>query len=217
MNQQDKRYRIGRPSPAMVVAMTALVIALTGSAYAAFRVPPNSVGSRQLKAKSVTGGKIANATISGGKIETETITGANIKMSALGVVPSAANAANAANAATLGAEHHSASCPEHTTLIRGICFDSHSNPVANSLEEADEACAAKGGWLPTPMELYAVKGILNLGTGSEPSQQQYTGALFGEVSAGSANQTVVIEGAGNLKIQETDQPSAYYCVYPLVR
>ena len=75
------------PSPAMVVAITALVVALAGSAYAAFRVPPNSVGSRQLKAKSVTGGKIANATISGGKIAEETITGQNIKLSALGTVP----------------------------------------------------------------------------------------------------------------------------------
>ena len=76
----------------MAVAITALIVAMGGSAYAAFRVPPNSVGSRQLKAKAVTGGKIANATISGGKIAEETITGANIKMSALGTVPEAANA-----------------------------------------------------------------------------------------------------------------------------
>ena len=53
---------------ANVVATIALFGVLGGGAYAAFRVPPNSVGSRQLKAKAVTGGKIANATISGGKI-----------------------------------------------------------------------------------------------------------------------------------------------------
>ena len=72
---------------ANVVATIALFGVLGGGAYAAFRVPPNSVGSRQLKAKAVTGGKIANGTISGGKLEPETITGANIKMSALGTVP----------------------------------------------------------------------------------------------------------------------------------
>src|ERR1700683_4014416 len=110
MSQQDPKHRIPRPSPAMVVAITALIVAMGGSAYAAFRVPPNSVGSRQLKAKAVTGGKIADATISGGKIEEETITGQNIKLSALGTVPLAANATNASNANALGG--HAASCPQ---------------------------------------------------------------------------------------------------------
>ncbi len=131
---------------ANVMACVAVFIALTGSAYAAFRVPPNSVGSRQLKAKAVTGGKIANEAVSGGKIEAESITGANIKMSALGTVPMAANAANAANANAVGG--HSASCPLNTTLIRGLCFDTHSNPVAHSVEEAAEACAPRAAGCP---------------------------------------------------------------------
>ncbi len=216
MRSKDKR-RIGMPSPAMIVAITALIVAMGGSAYAAFRVPPNSVGSRQLKAKSVTGGKIANATISGGKIAEETITGQNIKLSALGTVPSAANAANASNAATLGAERHAAACPANTTLIRGLCFDTRSNPVANSLDEAAEACAAKGGYLPTPMELYSTKGILDLGLGTEPSQQQYTDALYGTVGGGHLEETVVVDGVGPPKEYAADLPSAYTCVYPLVR
>ena len=29
--------------------------------------------------------------------------------------------------------------------------------------------------------------------------------------------TVVIDGVGSPKEQETDLPSAYYCVYPLIR
>ncbi len=179
---------------ANVMSCVAVFIALSGTAYAAFRVPPNSVGSRQLKAKAVTGGKIANATISGGKIAEETITGQNIKLSALGTVPQAANAANAANANAVAG--HAATCPADTTLIRGLCFDSQSNPVANSLEEAAEGCAAKGGYLPTPMQLYSTKGILDLGTGSEPSQQQYTDALYGTVGGGHLEETVVVDGVG---------------------
>ena len=98
MDQGQRKRRIAMPSPAMAVAITALVVAMGGSAYAALQVPPNSVGARQLKAKAVTGGKIANGAVSGGKIAEETITGANIKLSALGTVPQAANATNAANA-----------------------------------------------------------------------------------------------------------------------
>ncbi len=200
---------------ANVVGTIALFAALSGSAYAAFRVPPNSVGSRQLKAKSVTGGKIANATISGGKIEAETITGANIKMSALGTVPAAANAANAANANAVGG--HAASCLEHTTLIRGLCFDDHSNPPVQGVEAAAEACAAKGGWLPTPLELYSTKGILNLGENTSVAQHQFTDALYGEVSSGNLEKTVVVDGVGPPESYEANGESAYYCVYPLVR
>ena len=114
-NHESKEQRmIGKLLDKLTYANVVATIALFGvlgglGAYAAFRVPPNSVGSRQLKAKAVTGGKIANATISGGKIEEETITGQNIKMSALGTVPQAANATNAANANTVGG--HAASCP----------------------------------------------------------------------------------------------------------
>jgi hypothetical protein len=212
-SKEDKR-RIGLPSPAMAVAITALVVALSGSAYAALAVPPNSVGARQLKAKAVTGGKIANGAVSGGKIAEETITGANIKLSALGTVPEAANATNAANASAVNG--HSASCPSGTTLIRGLCYDTHSNPVANNLEEAAEACASKGGYLPTPMQLYSTRDVLYLGTGTEPSQHQYTDDLYSDTTGGSYR-TIIVDGVGSPEEYEPTQPSAYYCVYPLVR
>ncbi len=214
MDQGQRKRRIPVPSPAMAVAITALVVALSGSAYAALQVPPNSVGARQLKAKAVTGGKIANAAVSGGKIAEETITGANIKLSELGTVPQAANATNAANAAAVNG--HSASCPAATTLIRGLCYDTHSNPVANNLEEAAEACAAKGGYLPTPMQIYSTRDVLYLGTGTEPSQHQYTDDLYSNTTGGSYR-TIIVDGVGSPEEYEPTQPSAYYCVYPLVR
>ena len=102
------------------------------------------------------------------------------------------------------------------TLIRGLCFDTHSNPEANNLEEAAEDCATKGGYLPTPMELYSARGVLNLGTGANPEQEQFTDDVYSKVGSGDYS-TVVIDGVGSPKEQETDLPSAYYCVYPLVR
>ncbi len=199
---------------ANVVSTLCLFVLLGGSAYAALKVPRNSVGTRQLQAKSVTNGKLANEAVTGAKIAEGTITGQNVNLGALGTVPQAANAANAAEAAKLGG--HSASCPEHTTLIRGLCFDSHSNSEAPTLNAASEACAAKGGWLPTPMQLYSVKTVLNLGTGVG-SEKQFTDSLYGTVGQGSLERTAVIFGAGQIEEHDVNQPAQYYCVYPLVR
>ena len=52
-----------KPSPAMVVACVALVVALGGTGYAAFRLPGGSVGTKQLRNGAVTRAKIAPATL----------------------------------------------------------------------------------------------------------------------------------------------------------
>ena len=53
--------KIHRPSPALVVAMIALLVALSGTAYAAVTLAPNSVGTAQLKNGAVTLTKIATS------------------------------------------------------------------------------------------------------------------------------------------------------------
>ena len=45
-----KKRFFGRPSPAMIVALAALFVALGGTSYAAFSLPKNSVGSAQMNA-----------------------------------------------------------------------------------------------------------------------------------------------------------------------
>ena len=53
--------RVLRPSPALVIACVALVVALSGTSYAEIlRVPFNSVGLRQLRANSVVSSKVKN-------------------------------------------------------------------------------------------------------------------------------------------------------------
>jgi len=82
---------IGRPSPAMVVAIAALVLAMVGTGYAAFKLPKKSVGTAQLKGSAVTNAKIKNKTITGKKL--------NLKK--LGTVPSATHASSADVAGTV--------------------------------------------------------------------------------------------------------------------
>ncbi len=200
---------------ANVMASVAVFIALGGSAYAAFRVPPNSVGTRQVKAEAITTGKIANGAITAAKVAEGSLTGADLNLPVLGTVPQAANATNAANANMVGG--HSASCPPETTLIRGLCFDSQSNPEAPNLEAAAVDCAQKGGWLPSPMELYSTQGTLQLGNGLGASQHQFTDTLYSAPRTDNEYTTIVVNGSRAPQEQPAGDPSAYYCVYPLLR
>ena len=52
-----------RPSPALVVAILALVVAMAGTGYAAFSLPKNSVGSKQIKANAVNSSKVKNRSL----------------------------------------------------------------------------------------------------------------------------------------------------------
>jgi hypothetical protein len=116
--------RVGRPSPALVISLIAVFVALGGTGYAAFAVPKNSVGTKQLKKGAVTGAKIKNGSI----------TGANFNLSKLGTVPSATNATYATSASIakltyvvtsttvpsiMQNQDESASCPAGTNVVGG--------------------------------------------------------------------------------------------------
>lgn len=69
--------KVKRPSPAMVVSVIALIVALSGTAYAAQRIH---------------GGSIVKHSIGGGKLKKKTLTGFQINTRKLGVVPAARRA-----------------------------------------------------------------------------------------------------------------------------
>src|SRR3954470_1148820 len=51
---------------AHAIAMIALLVALGGTGYAAFKLPKNSVGSKQIKKNAVTSVKVKNGSLKGG-------------------------------------------------------------------------------------------------------------------------------------------------------
>jgi hypothetical protein len=207
--------RTRRPSPALIISIIALVASLTGTAFAAQQLAKNSVGSRQIKAKAVTTGKIAPNAVNGSKVANESVTAEDIRISSLQNVPSAQTATNANNANTVGAgpEKHGAECPAGTTLIRGICFDvTLSGPVAG-VEKAATACAQKGGFLPTPMQLYTARTVIFLGSGTPPDYAVADQYYFDDFDS----MTVVIDGSGTIKELPTTQNTKYICAYQLVR
>jgi hypothetical protein len=52
-----------RPSPALIISFIALLVAMTGTGYAAITLPKNSVGTRQLKNNAVTTAKVKNGSL----------------------------------------------------------------------------------------------------------------------------------------------------------
>jgi hypothetical protein len=95
------RLHLRGPSPALVVSVVALVVALGGTSYAAFSLPKNSVGTKQLKKNAVTTSKIKNNAVTTSKIKNGSVTASKINTSGL-TVPNAQNAdhANTADSAS---------------------------------------------------------------------------------------------------------------------
>ena len=90
----------GRPSPAMVVACIALLVALGGTSIAAVsQVANNSVGAAQLKNNAVTTPKIKNAAVNASKIANNAVVAAKIASNAVGNPKIANNAVNSAKIA----------------------------------------------------------------------------------------------------------------------
>jgi hypothetical protein len=52
-----------RPSPALVISIVALFVALGGTGYAALKLPKNSVGSKQIKKNAVSGKKVKDGAL----------------------------------------------------------------------------------------------------------------------------------------------------------
>ena len=52
-----------RPSFPTVISVIALFVALGGTSYAVIKLPANSVGSREIKPNSVSGGDVRNGSI----------------------------------------------------------------------------------------------------------------------------------------------------------
>lgn len=121
--------RSRRPSPAMVVAVIALVVALAGTAYAA---------------QTINGGAIMKQTIGAGKLKHKTLTGYQINTNKLGVVPSAKRAAH-----TYWAVVNNPGSPGNATLARasdaGIAATEAGGAVTVGFPVNVQGCADVAG------------------------------------------------------------------------
>jgi hypothetical protein len=66
--------RLRAPSPALVVSFIALLVALGGTSYAAFALPSNSVGTRQIVNGAISTKKIRNGAVTASKVNVSGLT-----------------------------------------------------------------------------------------------------------------------------------------------
>jgi len=74
---------VRRPSPAMVVAILALCLAVGGTAFAAVKLGKNAVKTKNIKNSAVTESKIAGNAVTGSKIADSAVTESKIASGAV--------------------------------------------------------------------------------------------------------------------------------------
>jgi hypothetical protein len=104
------RFCSRRPGAALIVAVVALIAALSGTAYAGITIGKNSVGNKQLRNKSVGTAKLRNGAVSTAKLRKGAVTAA--KLSKKLIVPHA-NIANVAGSALTAGHASSADTAGH--------------------------------------------------------------------------------------------------------
>src|SRR5579884_2506637 len=98
-----------RPTPALVISLIALIVALGGTGYAALKVPNNSVGSKQIKKGAITTSKLANSAVTESKVKSEQLAVANAQSAThahlADTATQASHAGTADSAATVNGQH----------------------------------------------------------------------------------------------------------------
>jgi hypothetical protein len=136
-------FRLRRPTPALIVSLIALTVALGGTSYAALSIPKNSVGTKQLKNKAVTNAKLGSGSVGTGKIKNGAVTTSKINTNGL-TVP---NALSANSATSLAGVHYvtaavpnpanvqtgaSVACPTGENAIAGGASGSNTGQTLNA-------------------------------------------------------------------------------------
>lgn len=224
---------IGRSSPALVVSVLALFVALGGSVYAAKRA---RIDGRAIRTKSIPGNRLKPRSIAANRLKPGALrsamptplTGVDINELTLAQVPEAAhadsagtaqsavdaqtalNAVNAINAQTVNG--HSVGCPPDTRAFAGACWETTANSSAVDAPSAARKCAAKGGTLPEALELaaFAEEPGVTLDAGDE-----WSGDVT-NVSGLNAYSVVTVSASSKPDFELSTTTHHYRCILPLV-
>lgn len=233
------RQGIWRHSPALVVSVLALFVALGGSVYAAKKARINgqsirakSIPGNRLKPRSIAADRLKPGVLRGDSAATGPLTGADINELTLGQVPDAThaetadsaqsavdaqtalNAVNAVDAKTVNG--HSVGCLPGTRAFAGACWESSSSSAVNA-PTAARKCAARGGTLPEALQLAAFgeEDGVNLDPGDEWSSD-IVSFTFEDVYAVAIVSPDSKIGSGLFNSKGTMETHSYRCVIPLL-
>ncbi len=219
-----------RPSPAFLVSVLALVLALGGTVYAA-----KKLNGRSIVVKSIPGNRLKLHTVPANRLKpgvlgrqfTGPLTGADIDEASLGPVPNAVhadtadsartavdaetalNAVNAVDAQTVNG--FGAGCGPGTQAFAGACWEASASAVLTAPAAAAE-CAARGGALPEALQLaaFAAEEGVKIDEGGEWSSDIST------VSGSNVYSAVTVSRQSEINVSVSTNTRAYRCVIPLV-
>jgi len=192
------RFKRFRPTPSMVVAMLALVVAIGGTAVAATKIgtkqiknnavttkkiKKKAITTNRIKAKAVTGGKLAANSVSGGKIVAGAVTGGKI---ADGSVTGPKIAANAVDGSKVADD----SLDDSKTSDYKVFGDPFVKVTATDGADADAARAA------APETPLLSKGSLELY--AKCFRDTGTNTVFGAIYVRTTTDFSIMEGNDDL-------------------
>jgi hypothetical protein len=130
-----KRLLSKRPSPAMIVALIALFVAMGGSSYAAVKISARdinkgAVGTRAIANNSIRSGDIHNATVSGIDVKDDSLTNADIDNTNLSALT--AKSADAAAHATTATKATKADTAANAGKLDGLDSTDFTRPACTS-------------------------------------------------------------------------------------
>jgi hypothetical protein len=146
------------PSPALIVALVALVFSTTGLADAARHAVVSAIAGHPVSTQPHAGGVL--------------LLGKNRKFPAA-AIPTVKNATRVGGKT---AEQLAGSCPPATVDLGSWCLDTAPYPVTNAQAGknnyiyASKACAAEGGWLPAAAQLLGAANRVKLESTIHDSQ-----------------------------------------------
>jgi hypothetical protein len=181
------------PSPALVVSTIALIAALGGTSYAAFTLPKNSVGTKQLKSNAVTTKKIKNGAVTGSKLNLGGVT-----------VPNAAHASTAATADN-GAEGYA--------RIKSDGTLDAANSKNVSAANVTHAGTGETCFHGLPFTIHNVQATLDYDTVLNGQIAQVTAEVPGTSFCSPAAQAMIFTGLVNPSVFTSGHDYGFYVVF----
>jgi hypothetical protein len=184
-----------RPSPAMVVAVIALILSLGGAAYAGVKIGKGAVGAKQLKGNAVTTDKIQNGAVTAAKVQD-------------GAIGSAKIADGGVSTADLPG------CAPGTQLVDGLCLDTAAR-TADDWVAANTACGQAGGRLPGPGHLISMRGEPGIDLGATGSTANWADSLYED--SGTFEVVAISDTGAREELGPASPDRPFRCIYERVR
>lgn len=191
------RRRAFRPSPATVIAVIALFVAIGGTGYAA-----TTINGKDIKNRSIAGKKLKNGAVAGKQVKRDSLGARQIKESSLKTVARAQAAVSATTA---------------TTADRAKTAEGLTGPAASSLANADRISTGQMIKLTktgtsaatTPLQRAAAKGPFTVDVGCYDN----AGQTNPYVRVGSSEPGSVIDGQQSDTVDVLDFDAAAFDTY----